>query len=96
MAGKVYLRNNHEKVCPLIPYILTTGSVERVNTSMFGEIYVIPMAMDSGYVIGVGREFKIAMPLGTAPIDRSENCSVLTKKVNELALGFAQKAANAF
>jgi hypothetical protein len=90
MAGKVYLRNNHERVCALNPYTLTTDSTEPVNTSMFGEVYVVPLAMGDDFVLGIGEKLKIALPLKTVAF--SEH---MTPEVYDLIRKFGGQVASA-
>jgi len=86
--AKVFLRNNKRFNGSLNPYVLETDAIEDINPLMFGEIYIRQMFVDRQLLIGIGRDEKICLPLGTAQYGAS-----LTQRVYDVSLEFGKKVA---
>lgn len=90
--GKLFFRRT-ESEHPAVPYVLEAETENSRYREYFkhnlGEVYVLPMLVDGGFVIGCGQDNRIRIPLGTA-----QNPGDLTQKVYDCAMQHGKTIAN--
>lgn len=92
---KLYLRRTSESEHPSSPYVLTAESKKRTMLDSYGNnIYVMPLLVSGGFVIGIGRDNQISAPLAAASRESPCPNTSLSQVVYNVAVMFGEMIAS--